>query len=89
MRVWDAVRRSVSAEDAQDASAEAEVRLGGAVMEVGAEVDDRLVLVGAEVDDCLILLLGVQVRGRLCGRSLAVVEPDGSRRLDVCVCVCA
>jgi hypothetical protein len=48
-----------------------------------------LVLVGAEVDGCLILLLGVEVRGRLCGRSLAVVEPDGSRRLDICVCVCA
>jgi hypothetical protein len=78
MRVWDAVRRSVSAEDAQDASAEVEGRLGGAVMEVEAEVDD-----------CLILLLGVEVRGRLCGRSLAVVEPGGSRRLDICVCVCA
>jgi hypothetical protein len=65
-----------------------EGRLGGAVM-VGAEADDCLVLVGAEVDGCLILLLGVEVRGRLCGRSLAVVEPDGSRRLDICVCVCA
>jgi hypothetical protein len=86
MRVWDAVRRLLSAEDAQDASAEAEGRLGGAVMEVGAEVDDCLVLVGAEVHDCLILLLGVVVRGRLCGRSLAVVKPDGSRRLDICVC---
>jgi hypothetical protein len=75
MRVRDAVRRLLSAEDAQDASAEVEVRLGGAVMEVGAEVDD-----------CLVLVLGVEARGRLCGRSLGLF--GGSRRLDICVCVC-